>query len=230
MKAKIAIRHVGVIIDGNRRWAKKRGLPTLAGHRQGFEKLKELPQWCIKENIKILTVFAFSTENWNRSEGEVNYLMNILRQAFKKNFTEVSRQGVRIKVIGQKDRLAPDIQKLIEETEAKTKNNKKLLFNLAISYGGRAEILQAVQKIVKQKIKPAKISEELIAKNLWTGDIPDPDLIIRTSGERRLSNFLTWQSVYSELFFIKKTWPDFTQRDLDKVINEYYGRQRRFGK
>ena len=156
--------------------------------------------------------------------------MNLFRLALSKDIAEMDKQGVKVKVIGQQERLAPDIQAMVKEAEAKTKNNKKLLFNVAISYGGRPDILQAIKKLVKQKIPAAKITEELISKNLWTHGIADPDLIVRTSGEYRLSGFLTWQSVYSELIFIKKHWPDFGENDLDKIIKEYNKRQRRFGK
>ena len=230
MPQKQGLSHIGIIMDGNRRWAKNRGLPTLEGHRQGYQKMKKVTKWCVDQGIKILTVYAFSTENWNRKKIEVNYLMNLLRDAFKKDLQEVFKQGVRIKVIGQKERLAPDIQKMITEIEAKTRNNKKLLFQIAISYGGRPDITQAVLKIVAGKIPAKKITEDLISKNLWTQGVADPDLIVRTSGEHRLSNFLTWQSAYSELMFIKKHWPAFSEKDLDKIINEYQKRQRRFGK
>jgi undecaprenyl diphosphate synthase len=217
-------------MDGNRRWAKNRSLPSLEGHRRGYSKMKEASRWCIDKGIKILTVYAFSTENWSRKKTEVNYLMNLFRQALSRDISELDRQGVRLKVIGQRERLAPDIQKLIKAAESKTKNNRKLLFNLAISYGGRPDILQAVKKIISKKTPAQKINENLISKNLWTQGIADPDLIIRTSGEQRLSNFLTWQSVYSELVFIKKHWPDFNQKDLDKIIKDYNKRQRRFGR
>lgn len=222
--------HLGIIMDGNRRWARARGLPTLEGHRRGYNKMKEVTQWCIDRGIKILTVYAFSTENWQRSKKEVSYLMNLFRKALTKDIEEMDKQGVKIKIIGQKERLAKDIQQMIKQAEAKTKNNKKLLFNVAISYGGRPDILQAVKKIIKKKIPVSKITEDLISKNLWTKGIADPDLIVRTSNEQRLSNFLTWQSVYSELLFIKKHWPAFIEKDLDKIITEYNKRQRRFGK
>jgi len=230
MGQKQALSHIGIIMDGNRRWAKNRGLPSLEGHRRGYNKMKKVAQWCIKKNIKILTVYAFSSENWNRSKNEVNYLMNLLRDAFKKDLDDLKNQGVRLKIIGQKERLDPDIQKNINQAEEETKNNKKLLFQIAISYGGRPEIVQAVKNIVKQKIPANKITEDLISKNLWTQGSSDPDLIIRTSGENRLSNFLTWQSAYSELLFIKKHWPVFSEKDLESAVAEYNKRQRRFGK
>lgn len=197
MKPKTPITHIGIIMDGNRRWARNRGLPGFEGHRRGYDKIKKTTQWCIDRGIKILTVYAFSTENWSRKKTEVNHLMNLFRHALTEDIEEINQQGVKVKIIGQKERLASDLQKIIKAAEAKTKNNKKLLLNIAISYGGRQDILQAVQKIVSQKISPAKITEESISNNLWTGGTPDPDLIIRTLGEQRLSNFLTWQSVYS---------------------------------
>ena len=230
MSQKHHLTHIGIIMDGNRRWAKNRGLPTFEGHRRGYNKMKKVTQWCIDRGINILTVYAFSTENWNRSKEEVSYLMNLFRTALSKDVEEIHQQGVRIKLIGQRERLAPDIQKMLENAEAKTRNNKKLLFNMAISYGGRPDILQAVKKIISLKIEADEITEDLISKNLWTEGIPDPDLIVRTSGEYRLSNFLTWQSAYSELLFIKKHWPAFSEKDLDLIIAEYNKRQRRFGK
>src|SRR3989338_2716032 len=224
------LRHLGIIMDGNRRWAKIHGLPSLEGHRRGYNKMKDLVKWCIKKEIKILTVYAFSTENWTRSRKEVSYLMNLFRQALTKDISEIEKQNVKVKVIGQKHRLAPDLQKMIKKVEQRTGKNKKLIFNIAISYGGRPGITQAARKIIKQKIPAEKVSEKLISQNLWTTGEPDSDLIVRTSGEQRLSNFLTWQSAYSELMFIKKHWPDFTEKDLDKIVTEYKRRQRRFGK
>ncbi len=230
MTKKHNLSHIGIIMDGNRRWAKNKGLPTLEGHQKGYQKMKKVAKWCIDRGVKILTVYAFSTENWHRQKNEVNYLMNLLRDVFKKDFDELSKQGIKIKVIGQKERLASDIQQIVEEVELKTKNNKKLLFQIAISYGGRPDIVQSVKKIVSQNIPVERITEDLISKNLWTAGVYDPDLIVRTSGEHRLSNFLTWQSAYSELIFIKKHWPEFSEKDLDKIIAEYNKRSRRFGK
>ena len=230
MGQKPALSHLGVIMDGNRRWAKNQGLPTLEGHRRGYEKLKDLAKWCLKRNIKVLTIYAFSVENWRRSPKEVSYLMRLLYQGLERDGDELDRQGIRVKVIGQRQRLAPEIQQAIRRIESKTRNNKKLLFQIALSYGGRPEIIEAVKKIVAQKIPSSKITEQVISDHLWTAGVADPDVIVRTSGEQRLSNFLTWQSVYSELIFIKKHWPDFRQQDLDQIIKEYYRRTRRFGK
>jgi len=185
--------HLGIIIDGNRRWAKKRGLPAFEGHRKGLEKIKTIGKWCKKRGVKILTLFAFSTENWSRSKTEVQYLMRLLRRAFSE------------------------------------KNNKEGVLNIAISYGGRAEIIEAVKNITKKNPLP-EITEDLINQNLWTAGEPDPDLIIRTGDEKRISNFLLWQAAYSELYFSKKYWPDFTEEDLDLAFKDYNRRQRRFGK
>lgn len=223
--AKLA--HLSLIMDGNRRWAAANNLPKLEGHRRGYDKVKQVCDWCIDREIKILTVYAFSSENWNREPAEVSYLMNLFRTALLAELEKFHAKGVRIKVIGQLERLSEDIQKLVVKAEQKTANNTKLLLQLAISYGGRPEIVQAIKKIISQKISAENITEEIVEKNLWTAGTPDPDLIIRTSGEHRLSNFLLWQSAYSELLFIQKHWPDFSKQDLDSAIAEFESRQRR---
>jgi len=223
--------HLGIIIDGNRRWARERGLPTLEGHRRGLNKLKEIGEWALRKGVKILTVFCFSTENWNRSKTEVSYLMRLFSQSLsKKTVNEYHKKGIKIQIIGQKERLSRSLQKKIKEAEELTKNNKKGILNLAISYGGRPEIMEAVKKIVEKRIPASKITEDLINQNLWTKGLPYPDLIIRTGGEMRLSNFLTWQSAYSEFYFSKKYWPAFTEKDLDRALLDYSRRQRRFGR
>ena len=223
--------HLGIIIDGNRRWAKKRRLPTFEGHRRGFEKLKEVGEWCKKKGVKVLTIYAFSTENWNRSQKEVNYLMKLLKTALnKKEIARLNKEKIKLRVIGQKERLEKSLQEAARKAEESTKNNKEGILNLAISYGGQAEIIMAIKKIVRQKISSDKITKDLVEKNLWTANLPSPDLIIRTSGEQRLSGFLTWQSAYSELYFSKKDWPDFSEKDLGSAFDEYSRRQRRFGK
>lgn len=224
--------HLGIIIDGNRRWAAKRGLPAFEGHRRGLEKVKKIGDWCRERGIKILTLFAFSTENWNRPKTEVNHLMKLLGEALaKENLKEARRKGVKIQVIGQRNRLPKFLQKIIEKAENLTKNNKEGVLNIALSYGGRAEIVDAIRKMMKGNPKPPKrINEKLVEKYLWTANLPDPDLIIRTAGEQRLSNFLLWQTAYSELYFLKKYWPDFTEKDLDKALKAYANRQRKFGK
>jgi len=223
--------HLGIIVDGNRRWAKKRGLPSFEGHRRGLDGINKIGEWCRKRGVKILTLYTFSTENWNRSKKEVSYLMKLLEVALnKKNTKELFQKGIKLQVIGQRERLPKSLQKKIEEAEELTKKGEKGILNLAVSYGGRPEIIQAIKNIIKNKIPANKITEDLINKNLWTANLPEPDLIIRTGGVQRLSNFLTWQSIYSELYFTEKYWPEFTEKDLDEALLDYSYRQRRFGR
>lgn len=226
-KTKNIPHHIGIIVDGNRRWAKEMGLPALEGHRRGYEKIKEVADWCRKEGVKILTVFCFSTENWNRSESEINYLMRLAKAVFLRGMKEFHKKSIKIRVIGQKERLPKFLQKAIKEAEDLTKDNGGMVLNFAISYGGRAEIIEAMKNIIKKKILPEKITEEIIRDNLWTSDV---DLIIRTGKEQRISNFLIWQAAYSELHFCKKYWPGFTEKDFKKAIFDYSRRKRRFGK
>jgi undecaprenyl diphosphate synthase len=185
--------------------------------------------WCLDRGVAILTIYAFSTENWDRSKKEVSYLMNLLKKAFTDEITNLHAKGIQVRVIGIEKGLSKDIKDAIKKAMRMTKNNKRGILNIALNYGGRSEITEAVKKIVKQKVKPAQITEELISKNIFTSDLPDPDLIIRTSAQQRLSGFLTWQSVYSELLFIDKPWPAFTEKDVDDAIEEYSRRNRRFG-
>jgi undecaprenyl diphosphate synthase len=220
--------HLGIIIDGNRSWAREKGLPTLEGHRQGLEKVKKAVKWAKNRGIKILTLFVFSTENWKRSKIEVNYLMRLLGQAFnKKNVQSIHQEGIKIRAIGQREKLPKFLQKTIKDIEELTKNNKGMVLNFALSYGGRAEIAEAIKKMIEKKIPPEKINEDVISQNLWTSDL---DLIIRTGKEQRISNFLIWQAAYAELYFCKKYWPAFTEKDLDEALADYAQRQRRFGK
>lgn len=223
------IQHLGIIMDGNRRWAKERGLPSFEGHRRGYNKLKQVGEWCLARGIKIFTVYAFSTENWNREKKEINYLMRLLEMGLTKELPFFMKRGIRIRVIGRRQELSERLQKAIIKAEAATKNNGQGTLNLAINYGGRLEIVEAVKKIIKEKINPSKITDKLISENIWTAGQPDPDLIIRTSGEQRLSGFLTWQSVYSELYFVKCHWPAFTEKDLEGAIEDFNNRHRRFG-
>lgn len=218
--------HLGIILDGNRRWARERGLPAFEGHRRGLEKVKKVINWCRERGIKILTLFVFSTENWKRSKREVSFLMKLARKAIEEEFKALQKERIKVRVIGQKERLPKTLQKAIFRAEKLTENNKEMVLNFALSYGGRAEIVQAIKNIIKKKIPPEKITENVISKNLWTSDL---DLIIRTGKEQRLSNFLIWQAAYSELYFLKKYWPDFTKKDLDKAFEEYARRERRFG-
>ena len=221
------LNHIAIIMDGNRRWAKNKGLPTYQGHKKGYEKLKEVGQWMLDRKVKILTVYAFSTENWKRSEKEVDYLMDLFRKALTDEVQEFHKQGFKMQIFGQIEGLAIDLQKMTKDATELTKNNKKGILNLCINYGGRTEIVDAVNKALDKGAK--KINEKAIENNLYSAGLPAPDLIIRTSGEQRLSNFLTWQSCYSELYFIQNHWPDFSEKDLDKAIDWYFGRDRRYG-
>jgi undecaprenyl diphosphate synthase len=221
--------HIGIIMDGNRRWAKERGLPSLKGHREGVKTLKRILNLCEQYKIKILTVFAFSTENWNRPAAEVNYLMNLFLDIFsKKDVQRMKEKNIKVNVLGQKHRFSKAIQERIEKAEKETSANKDFILNIALSYGGRADIVEAVKKILKKGI--TKIDEDLISKNLWTKGLRDPDLIIRTGKEQRFSNFLIWQSAYSELYFSDKSWPAFDEKEFKNILKNYAERQRRFGR
>ena len=226
-------RHVAVIMDGNGRWAKAKGLPRKMGHVQGGKNVEDLLYVCDELGIKYFTVYAFSTENWKRSEDEVAALMTLLRSYLSSGFKKAAKNNVRIRIIGDRTRLAPDIQKLIEDLEEDSKNNTGLQFQIAINYGGRDEIVRMMRKTAEDvksgKVNPEDINEEFISNNLDTKDIPDPDLLIRTSGEQRLSNFLLWQIAYSEFYIADCHWPDFNKDELIKAIEEYNKRDRRFG-
>lgn len=220
--------HLGIILDGNRRWAKEKGLPTLAGHRRGQKVVEDIIKLCAEKGIKILTLFVFSTENWQRSPEEVNYLMKLLSSALdKKNIQKFHKDDLKIKVIGETEMFSSDLKKKIAGAEELTENNKLMTVNMALSYGGRAELTHAIKNIIEKKIPAEKITEEMISKNLWTSDV---DFIIRTGKAQRISNFLIWQAAYSELYFSNKYWPDFTGEDLDAALQDYSNRQRRFGK
>jgi len=232
--------HVVLLPDGNRRWARERGLPTIQGHLAGFENIKRFCQWCQKKGIKVLTAFGFSIENWNRPKEEVKYLLELLERGFREELKKyLDKQAgknmmltkkVRVRVIGQKERLPKSLREVIKKIEDLTKNNKDYFLNLAVSYSGRWDILEATKKIIKEKIPASKITERLFEKYLSTAGLPAPDLVIRTSGEKRFSNFLLWQSAYSELYFCDKYWPDFKEEDFDRALEEYARRQRRFGR
>lgn len=223
--------HVAIITDGNRRWARKHGLSSLEGHLAGYKNFKRILKHCQKRGVKVLTAFGFSSENWKRSKEEVDYLMNLLENGLsnKKDMRAIHEAGVRMKVIGQKERLPKSLQRAIKKIENLTKNNKKFFVNLAVSYGGKWDITQAVQKIMKKKIPTGKVTEDLVAKHLSTAGLPEPDLVIRAGGERRLSNFLLWQTAYSELYFTEKFWPELSEKELDKAFDDYAERNRRFG-
>jgi len=220
-------KHIGIILDGNRRWAKSKGLTTFQGHKKGYENIKLISEHFFNLGGKIMTVYAFSTENWNRKKIEVNYLMRLLKKAVIEQGNILKEKDIKLKIVGDKTKLSKDLQFEIKKAEENTKNCKKGLLNICLNYGGREEIIFAINTLLKEKKK--KIAEKQFKKYLRLGDISDPDLIIRTSGEQRLSGFLTWQSVYSELFFVKKHWPAFLPKDLDIVIKEFNNRNRRFG-
>lgn len=227
-------RHVAIILDGNGRWAKSKGMPRNYGHAQGSKTVEKICEEAWKMGIKYLTVYAFSTENWNRPKDEVDALMKLLRNYMKTCLKTAAKNDMKIRVIGDKTRLAQDIQNRIDELEKATANSGGLNFQIAINYGSRDEILRAVRKIaqdaVSGKLEPESIDEGCFESYLDTHDIPDPDLLIRTSGEERLSNYLLWQLAYSEFYFTDVLWPDFSKEELWKAIEQYNARDRRYGK
>lgn len=226
-------KHIAIIMDGNRRWAKTRNLDPKLGHKKGAEALENIVKYCNKIGIKYLTVYAFSTENWKRSKEEVGALMLLLQHYLDDFSKRADTDNIRIKMLGDREGLSAGLLKSLDNAIERTKNNTGVTFNVAFNYGGRDEIVKSVRKIAKEvkeeKINIEDINEELISNNLYTEGIPDPDLMIRTSGEIRLSNFLPWQLVYSEFYFTDKLWPDFTNEDLDEAIEEYNRRNRKFG-
>ena len=218
-------------MDGNRRWAKSRNLPTLEGHRRGYRNLKEVAGWCKDLGIKHFVVYAFSTENWNRSKEEVSYLMDLFRDMIFKELEWLKKEDVAIHFVGQRERFSKDLQEGMDNLEKETLGGTRHLY-VALSYGGRAEILHAIKRIAREKDERGieSLEEKDVADFLWTGKMPDPDIIIRTSGEYRLSGFLAWQSVYSELFFTDTLWPAFTEAEFKDIIKTYGERDRRKGK
>ncbi len=222
------IASIGVILDGNRRWAKERGLPTLEGHRRGFENVRSLITWSREELISTLYIYAFSTENWNRSPEEVGYLMKLFAEAFSGKFVdEAVENGLRIVFLGDRTPIAPDLLFEMKKTEERTKDGGAGTLAVCLSYGGRAEILAGVNKLIAEGVETK--TEEELKQALWGANLPDPDLIIRTGGEKRLSGFLTWQSVYSELFFVDTKWPDFSKKEFLGILAEYRNREQRRG-
>ena len=228
-----SLQHIAFIMDGNRRWAKKRGLPIAAGHRQGAETLTDIAKAAKKMGLKYMTVYAFSTENWQRDKSEVESLMNLLRQYLDNGFKELQENNARIIFIGEREMLAADIQAKMAKIESESAKNNDVTLCVALSYGGRQEIAAAARKLA-QKVKdgllePADITPQVMNDALYTAGIPDPDLLIRTSGEERLSNFLPWQSAYTELYFSETLWPDFSAAELEDIIKKYELRERRYG-
>ncbi|MBN1665431.1 MAG: isoprenyl transferase [Anaerolineales bacterium] len=222
--------HVAIIMDGNGRWALSRSLPRLAGHRAGTENLRRVIEACGEFGVHYLTIYAFSTENWGRPIEEVRGLMRILEDVIDRELQELHEQGVRLKHIGRLDRLKPSLKQKVLDAIELTRNNDRLVLNVAFNYGGRDEIIWAIRHIISDGIPPEEVTDELVGKYLFTAGVPDPDLIIRTSGELRGSNFLIWQGAYAEWYFTPTYWPDFGKEELAKAIEEYAHRERRFGR
>lgn len=222
--------HIAIILDGNRRWAKAKGLPTFFGHKKGMENAKKIVLHAQKMGVKVITMYGFSTENWSRSEKEVGYLMKLFEKYIDANIADYKKRGIRFRHIGSLKELPVSLQEKIKHAIELTKDCTGIIANMALNYGGRDEIKRAVQKIIKSGIKASEVDFETISRNLDTAGLPDPDLVIRTSGEQRTSGFLLWQGAYSELYFPKVEWPDFDTDQFDKAVIEFNKRQRRFGK
>ncbi|WP_206682755.1 isoprenyl transferase [Chthonobacter albigriseus] len=226
-------RHVAIIMDGNGRWARSRGLPRFEGHRRGVQTLRDIVRHAGRIGIDYLTLYSFSSENWSRPAEEVRELMSLLKHFVRRDLAELAANNVRVRVIGERDDLAPDIRALLEEAETKTTRNTGLTLVVAFNYGARNEIARAVRRVAADvaagRLPAESVTEDAISQRLDTAGIPDPDLILRTSGEQRLSNFLLWQAAYSEFVFVPAYWPDFTADEFDRAIDEFLGRERRFG-
>ena len=220
------ISHVAIIMDGNGRWGYKKKKSRNYGHREGLNTVKKVIDESINTNIKYLTLFAFSTENWKRPKREINYLFNLLEKFLQKKIGNLIERNIQLKIIGNKKIFSSKLKKILYNSEKITKKNTGLQINLALNYGFKEELVTSINNIIKKK---RKINEKNIADNLYTGDIPDPDILIRTGNTNRLSNFLLWQAAYSEIFFIKKLWPDFSKKDYKKILNTYYKTKRNFG-
>ena len=221
-------RHIAIIMDGNGRWAKNQGMPRIMGHYRGAEVAEEITRTCIDLGVEYLTLFAFSTENWNRPREEVELLFELMRNYLKEKKEELIRLGVRLKFIGRRDRVGKDLRRMMEELERETAENYRITVVLAIDYGGRDDILRAVNKLIRLEFD--HVDEETFSYFLDLGDIPDPDLLIRTAGEKRISNFLLWNLAYTELYFTDVCWPDFSSEELYRAIEDYSGRKRKFGR
>lgn len=226
-------RHIAIIMDGNGRWAKKRALNRVMGHRKGADTVRAIVRTCREIGIQILTLYAFSTENWRRPHGEVSALMALLNDFLKSQLSEMMENGIRLNALGQIERLPEDVQDTLKETMDKTRENQGMLLNLALSYGSRDEIVDAVRKIASdvsaKRLRPEEITPDLFEKYLYTSGIPDPDLLIRTSGEMRISNFLLWQIAYTEIYITSTLWPDFGKEEFMQILMDYQRRERRFG-
>jgi undecaprenyl diphosphate synthase len=222
--------HVAIIMDGNGRWALQRSLPRLAGHKAGTENLRRIIRASVEFGVKYLTIYAFSTENWGRPPEEVKGLMYILEDVIDRELNELHKEGVQLRHIGRLERLAPSLQEKVLDAIEVTKHNERLILNIAFNYGGRDEIVQAIQRMMKDGVPPEKVTDELVSHYLYTVGVPDPDLIIRTSGELRVSNFLIWQAAYSEWYITPTYWPDFDKEEYRRALESYSHRDRRFGK
>ena len=222
-----SVNHVAIIMDGNGRWALNRRKSRNYGHQQGLRTIEKIVDYSIKEKISYLTLFTFSSENWKRPKTEVNFLFKLLENYFKKNLLKVIKNGIKVKIIGNKSKLASNLRKIIKLAENKTKKNKKISLQLALNYGSKDEIINSLKNIIKKK---QKITTKNFEQNLYTAGFPDPDILIRTGGKKRLSNFLLWQMAYTEIFFIDKMWPDFNKSDLKKILNKFRNIKRNFGK
>jgi undecaprenyl diphosphate synthase len=221
--------HVAIIMDGNGRWALSRGLPRLAGHRAGTENLRRIITACVEFGVKYLTIYAFSTENWGRPREEVEGLMHILEDVIDRELAELNKEGVQLRHIGRLERLDPKLQEKVLYAIDLTKNNDRLILNVAFNYGGRDEIVYAIQKMISDGVKESDVSSDIVSSYLFTAGSPDPDLIIRTSGELRVSNFLIWQGAYSEWYVTSVYWPDFNKDEFRKALDTYGKRDRRYG-
>jgi undecaprenyl diphosphate synthase len=222
--------HIAIIMDGNGRWAAARGLPRLAGHRAGTENLRRVIRACVEFGIQYLTIYAFSTENWGRPKEEVDGLMQIVEDVIDKELAELDKEGVQLRHIGRLEHVNPTLRDKVLQAVERTKNNNRLKLNIAFNYGGRDEIVCAIRTMLTNGIKPEEVNEQLISQYMFTAGIPDPDLIVRTSGEMRISNFLIWQSAYSEWYVTDSYWPDFDKEELRKALLDYNQRERRFGR
>ena len=221
--------HIAIIMDGNGRWAQKRGLPRLEGHQAGVENLRSVIEYFDKLKLKCLTLYGFSTENWKRPKEEIDGLFNLLQEAIDEETLELHKKGIKIRHLGRLDGFSEGLQRAITRAVELTKDNKGMTLSLAFDYGGRAEILDAVRRIIAEGVPPQKIDEQLFDSHLYTAGLPEVDLVIRTAGELRISNFLIWQAAYSEYYFAEVFWPDFNSKEIDKALLAYSHRQRRFG-
>jgi undecaprenyl diphosphate synthase len=221
--------HVAIIMDGNGRWAERRGLPRAVGHQAGFNRIRSVVKSILSYNIKYLTIFSFSTENWNRPEDEVQIILNLLVDNIDREAVDLNRQGVKMNHIGRLEELSDEVQYAINRACDLTRNNTRMLFSFAFNYGGRMEILDAARRLIEEKVPAGSVNEQVFSSHLYTAGIPDVDLLIRTSGELRTSNFLIWQAAYAEYYFTKVLWPDFTPKQVERALATYSNRQRRFG-